>query len=282
MASTRPSNTLVVAVQGNIGSGKSTLLEAIRRLASGSADLDVTVVPEPIHEWRAPVGGEGSGTRSMLQAFYDDPPRNALMFQMFVAMTHTRQLRRALCSNSNSNSDAFGQRRRVVVVERGPWAWGEPDPMSCVVRDAGLMTPEEWAVYSAWYAEIQGLRADAVGYLRADPSACLDRVRARGRHEEAKVDLAYLQTIHCAHERLATPKEEDEDEDGDPATQAALGDARTWRMMPSSPPRAPSASGPPVLVLDGAGDPDDLAARLIVWTRLLPAGQNPTAGARSH
>ncbi len=37
-------------------------------------------------------------------------------------------------------------------------------------------------------------------YLRNDPEVALERVRARGRPEEASVQLGFLQGIHNIHE----------------------------------------------------------------------------------
>ena len=80
--------------------------------------------------------------------------------------------------------------------------------------------------------QVPALRVDAVVYMRTDPSTCMERVRSRGRFEEASIQLDYLEQLHERHER--------------------------WLLQRSCgavPPRVSKSSDElPVLVLDCNGD----------------------------
>lgn len=78
---------ITFCVEGNISVGKSTFL---REIAGELLKLHhlVEVVPEPLDQWQ---NVDGSGRFNMLQAFYDDPQRNAYTFQNYVFITRVMQ-----------------------------------------------------------------------------------------------------------------------------------------------------------------------------------------------
>eukprot|EP00899_Mesostigma_viride_P023196 jgi/Mesvir1/4060/Mv25218-RA.1 len=47
---------------------------------------------------------------------------------------------------------------------------------------------------------LPGLVPDAFLYLQASPEVCMERMKRRGRPEEATVGLDYLTRLHCQHE----------------------------------------------------------------------------------
>ncbi|NXO74864.1 DGUOK protein, partial [Sitta europaea] len=72
--------------------------------------------------------------------------------------------------------------------------------------EAGHLQPLEWGIYQDWHDFLLrhlGTQATLHGflYLRAGPQTCLQRLRRRARHEEARLELGYLQQLHGQHEQ---------------------------------------------------------------------------------
>jgi deoxyadenosine/deoxycytidine kinase len=187
----------LVDVVGNIGAGKSTLLRATAQLSpspgNGSGALEVTVLPEPIEQWRQrlPCGS------SPLQLMYDDPDRHGYAFQMFALHTRLGGLLSAVVTSSAAQS--------VIVCERS-CASRKADVFGDLMRER--MSDLEWLAYdeacvAARHAlDALGLRSDLeiTAYLRCAPETCLQRVRGRGRKEEEHLNGASIERLHQEHE----------------------------------------------------------------------------------
>eukprot|EP00897_Mesotaenium_endlicherianum_P008908 jgi/Mesen1/8045/ME000043S07429 len=180
---------LTVSFEGNIGVGKSTFLKLVRcRLQEELQDkLEVEVLPEPLEQWRN-VNGTG---HNVLQTFYDDPKRYGYLFQNYVFLTRFMQHN----AGARRHPRALRLAERCVFTDRCVFA--------VAAMEQGLFSPQEKAVYEAWYdpilATLPNLVPDAFVYLKADPLVCHQRLKARS--EEAGVEMQYLQTLHEKHER---------------------------------------------------------------------------------
>lgn len=181
-----------ITIEGNIGAGKSTLIAALDRQLASAGPIRA-VLPEPVGDWTAPVLPDG---RSMLQAFYDgDPYRHGLAFQMYVLLSRARQ---ALAVGKGDHGSVSG----IVVAERcvasGVEVFGR------AMREAGHMDDMQWTVLQAWAEQLAHLGMapppSAVVYLRCTPEVCLERIRQRGRPQEAGLDIAVVRGLHAAHE----------------------------------------------------------------------------------
>lgn len=74
----------------------------------------------------------------------------------------------------------------VVFAERSVEA--DKEIFAKMLLNQGKMTQMEFKLYEKFYADLEELYKlprFAHIYLRTDPKRCLERVRKRGRHEEA-------------------------------------------------------------------------------------------------
>lgn len=158
---------MIVTLDGNIGAGKSTALRLVReRLAGGGA----AACEEPLERWGP-----------ALERLYAAVPGAALEFQLRVFLDRC--------------AAAPELRHGTVLVERSPEFQRRVFVAQLPEPARGLMD-ETYRRLAAW-------RPDAYVYLRSAPEACAARVAARGRPCEAGLSLAYLRTLHKAHEMAA-------------------------------------------------------------------------------
>ncbi|XP_024397283.1 uncharacterized protein [Physcomitrium patens] len=176
-----------VSFEGNIGVGKSTILKLLQSHPRLQGKTEV--LQEPIWEWQ---NVKGTGL-NMLDAFYKDPKRYAYLFQSFVFTTRFLQQNTA----AKESTAALLLMERSVLTDRCVFV------KTCT--EQGYFNSLESAAYDAWYdgvvSTLPGVVPHAFVYLRADPSVCYDRLKTRGRSEEAGVSLEYLQSLHSKHEK---------------------------------------------------------------------------------
>jgi len=153
-----------VIVEGNVGSGKSTFLDILQSWPG------VETFPEPVAAWQE-VGGQ-----NLLEDMYSAPARWMTTFQLYSALTRTKQALTARASPA-----------RVAVLERslysGRFCFGE------MARQQGVVTEGEDALLDRWFKMLTnsttssggGLVPDLVVYIRSDPTILLQRVRGRAR-----------------------------------------------------------------------------------------------------
>jgi len=192
-----------VFVEGGIAEKKTTFLECVGpRLAAHLADAyDVVCIREPLAAWRN-VGGH-----NLLEAFYREPARYALAFQTHAMATRVAAVRDALAPFL---ARPVASRRPVIAVcERSV----DTDRHVFVemLHASGRMTDMERAAYIVAYdyftPHAYPGHTAAVLYLGSTPEACIARIKARGRPEEASITLEYLQQLEAAHvAALALPE----------------------------------------------------------------------------
>jgi deoxyadenosine/deoxycytidine kinase len=202
-------------LEGAIGAGKSSLLDALlRRLQrSPSSSYELRVAQEPVDRWTR------AGT---LQAFYADPARYALAFQMHVLLTRLQQAREVFFSSPSSFGTPTAGKARMVLTER--CLASDCGVFARASRESGLLDDTQWGVYDAWRAEAARV-AEAAGqpeqlsgviYLRCSTETSARRIAARKRDGEVDagdaaaagggggsggVDAACLERLQRAHER---------------------------------------------------------------------------------
>jgi deoxyadenosine/deoxycytidine kinase len=175
----------ILSINGNIGSGKSTL---VSELASKLKRSVVTLL-EPIEKWAEPVLEDG---HSMLGAFYLDPEKNALAFQMYVLITRVHQIEEALL---RTEYDA------LIIIERGPWF--DLELMARPMYVSGLLSEIEWKSYNMLNDLMVSRlpKIDAIVYLRTGVAECTARIKSRDRVDErGRIDVSYLTAVHDAHD----------------------------------------------------------------------------------
>lgn len=138
--------TMLVSIDGPIGAGKSTLVGQLARRG-------YNVFSEPVQSW------------TLLEDFARDPEKHAFAFQMEILISY-HKLFKSL------------KRDSLVVIERSPWS------SSNVFFDMYVKDPLAKQMYEQQYG-IYGFEPDAIVYLDVDAETSWERVRSRGRREEA-------------------------------------------------------------------------------------------------
>jgi len=173
----------IVSIEGNIGSGKSTMLNYFDRFK------DVELIPEPVAEW-CNVNGH-----NLLGKLYEDPNRWSFQFQSYVQLTRLQLLKKpTTCS--------------VKIIERSL-----QNNRYCFLenhRKEETLQPAELSVLYNWFSFLENnmeIHLDLIVYLRTSPEVAYDRLKQRGRKEEAGVPMEFIQHLHqCYEEWLMSEK----------------------------------------------------------------------------
>lgn len=160
----------VIFLEGGIGAGKTTAAERLGPL------LGFKVFDEPIDQ-------------ELLTAFYENPRRWAYAFQM--AMLHSRwrvQMKAAL-------------EEPGAIVDRS--LFGDAMFARLHMR-RGNIHPIEWRTYMRAVENmcLVLFPPTLLIYLAADPQTCLERIKKRGRPQEAGITLEYLEQIDVEYGKL--------------------------------------------------------------------------------
>tara|TARA_R110002073_G_scaffold123085_5_gene266439 strand:+ start:6198 stop:6812 length:615 start_codon:yes stop_codon:yes gene_type:complete len=164
-------------VEGNIGSGKSTFL---KKLSS-----QFKVVQEPVEEWSNMRNANG---KNVLEEFYEDPKRNAYLFQSIAFRSRIKNI-------TDLNADN-------VIIERSIYT--DRIVFAEVCREDGNINDIEWDDYTAWFDFIvKHIRFKPKGfiYLRTDPEKSHERINKRNRSGESIISLDYLKKLHGRHDK---------------------------------------------------------------------------------
>lgn len=178
----KSSRPFIVSIEGNIGAGKSTLLKYFEKYS------DVEIVPEPVAEWCDVKG------HNLLQKLYEDPKRWSFQFQSYVQLTRLQLLNKKTTSS-------------VKIIERSI-----QNNRFCFLENAkkdGSLSGAELEVLFSWYNWVDsnlGLPLDLIVYLRTSPGVAYERLRARGRKEEAEVPMKYIEGLHLSYEEWLVQK----------------------------------------------------------------------------
>lgn len=178
-----PDHPFTISVEGNVGAGKSTLLNYF------SLYPEIAVHKEPLNIWQNLNGTD------FLGLVYKDPVRWGLAFESMVALTMAE-------IHMADHEGAMGTLLHPVkVMERSIY--------SCrhvfIENLAPMMTGGEVAILDGWYdllvkrPEFDTV-VDLTVYLRTSPEVAYQRVKARGRPEEASLGIEFFRKVHTLHE----------------------------------------------------------------------------------
>jgi len=166
----------IVSIEGNIGAGKSTMLKFFEKYS------DVELIPEPVAQWCDVKG------HNLLGKLYEDPKRWSFQFQSYVQLTRLQLLKKPTsCS--------------VKIIERSI-----QNNRFCFLENAkkeGSLCGAELEVLFSWYDWLDdkiGMPLDLIVYLRTSPEVAYDRLRQRGRKEEAGVPMEFIEGLHQSYE----------------------------------------------------------------------------------
>jgi deoxyadenosine/deoxycytidine kinase len=170
----------MILLEGNIGAGKSTMGRTLK--ASGLFDF----IEEPVEAWQ-----EGFAA-NLLDAFYSDMKRWAFTFQITAFITRAKTWKEVLARTNHSR----------VVLERSIFT--DRYVFATNSHRLGGMTDAEWQVYCGlWEFLVSNycVEPDCILYYRTPAEVCVERMKSRGRSEEAGVSLEYLQQLESLHDQ---------------------------------------------------------------------------------
>ena len=155
------SNKYIVAVvDGIVGAGKTTLIKALSQILSREG-WRITVIKEPVDKWVK------SG---LLQAFYEDPVRNAYMFQTVVFHDRVRE-----CQEQHRKyreyTDVFLMERSIFTDLLFMEVMHDDQSITTMERDSYLQLWEMWR-------EVMPFEPDLFIYLRPDLDTAMERLRS--------------------------------------------------------------------------------------------------------
>lgn len=170
-----------ICIEGNIGSGKSTL---VHRLAE---ELSLRTLPEPVDEWSSVHDDDG---KNIIERFYQDPKRNAHLFQSIAFRTRVKGLLAV-------------EKGVPIITERSIFT--DRNIFAKNLHEKGELTPIEWNDYDQWFHFItsslkEKIVPDVYIYVRAEPKTCMERIKKRGRSGEDSISMEYLTELHIKHD----------------------------------------------------------------------------------
>ena len=184
-----PEKPIIISIEGNVGAGKSTLLREIKDRIEKEGIRDIMVLEEPIDEWNL----VNDGTNNILELFYINPKKYALVFQTLVTLTTIRKLQDIRKVNPEI---------RVVICERSLLSSQKIFAENLVKE--GILTEFEYEVYQELFREqeIEWMYPRETIYLETTPEVCLQRIRHRNRVGEQKIDLEWLYKCKENHKKF--------------------------------------------------------------------------------
>ncbi len=180
---------LRIGVAGNIGSGKSTL---VAKLSSSPFDQtllqSLPVIPEQAKVHVFPE----QFNPTVLEAFYANPKRTALMAQL------------EFLNGRLDRQTSIGQAQGIVLEDRT--LHEDYHIFGKAQRILNNMSEAEFLAYQRTFnlmaAKIE--QPDLMIYLRADVPTLQHRIGQRGRDEEKTIPAEYLQTLNGLYEEFIT------------------------------------------------------------------------------
>jgi deoxyadenosine/deoxycytidine kinase len=173
-----------VSIEGNIASGKSTLVNKLNSLFIEKS-LSFKVYPEPINEWQ----NFGPRNINVLNQMYHQPTRFSYLFQNLALTSKVNQLFPSIKIRDNIIAERSIMSQLKVFVP--------------LLHDKGMITDEENEMIKYQMESVHDhlqMTPDMYIYLRVSPITCMSRLLIRGRPEENKVNMEYLNQLHRYHE----------------------------------------------------------------------------------
>ncbi|XP_074837996.1 deoxyguanosine kinase, mitochondrial isoform X2 [Carettochelys insculpta] len=192
-----------LAIEGNIAVGKSTFVRLL-----GKTFPEWQMATEPVSKWQkiqASSSREASSQNfgNLLEMVYQEPSRWSYTFQTYSCMSRLKAQLEPLSEKLLKTRESVQIFERSVYSDRYIFAKN--------LFELGHLAEIEWAIYEDWHTFLLQEFADRIAlhgflYLQATPEKCLERLHRRGRPEERKIQLAYLEQLHTQHENWLVKK----------------------------------------------------------------------------
>ena len=191
-------NVFFLTVEGNIGAGKSTFLKKLQN------DLSSNVLFEPCDKWQN-INGFNA-----LEKFYSDIKRWAYSFQLYAFLTRTESILQQIESINLNKLD----KKNFFIAERSIFTDRYVFAKTCY--ENGYMEDLEWNMYTTWFEwtiarQPQCIIPNGIIYLETTPEKSYQRIMHRGRGEEKKIALSYIEKLYENHSNWLIAKKNIDD-----------------------------------------------------------------------
>ena len=178
-------NPKIISIEGNIGSGKSTIIRNLEKKYTGFSDY--VFLKEPVHIWETIQDKNG---KTILEKFYKNPEKYAFAFQVMAYATRSAILQDALRENPDC---------KYILCERSLEA--DNQIFAKMLKNDDKMEEVEYEIYEYFYkTRKQNMNLDAVVYIDASPSVCIERINKRNRDGETNISIEYLEDCKNYHD----------------------------------------------------------------------------------
>ena len=172
------SQDLHICVEGTIGVGKTTILNRLADELQTVLETPCEILQEPLEKWVE----FGKNKVNLLQLMYLDPVKYGASFQTLACSTKIEQLagkkgvrlvERSLGAQANIFIPILLQQKSLSDINA--------EILTQLIRVTSNIT--------------SGLEPHCIVYLRTSPEVAINRIRKRGRSEEANISVQYLQQL---------------------------------------------------------------------------------------
>ena len=174
-------NCTIISIEGNVGSGKSTFVQTLKEHFKDKPN--VFILPEPIDEWLQIKDEEGN----ILQHYYKDQKKYSFAFQMMAYISRLAILKKAM-----ETGYEYIITERCLETDRHVFCQ--------MLYDDRFINEIEFQIYNKWFECFVLKPFEKIYvYMKCDPEVAYERVKTRGRPEEA-IPIEYLQKCHDYHD----------------------------------------------------------------------------------
>lgn len=180
------SEKIIITIEGPIGVGKSTFSQILSKNWE-----DCEIVPEPVDLWKDLKNSDG---KNMLDTFYTDIKRYAYTFQNVACITRMMKMEETFKTSS----------KKYIFLDRSLAT--DKNVFEKMLYDSGMINELEHQSYNLWcdfywkYVRDNTKTKPIHIYLKCDAQICKERIKKRGREEEAGISLEYLQDLNKYHD----------------------------------------------------------------------------------
>ena len=146
---------------------------------------EIVFLDEPINAWEK----IKSANKNILQHFYEDKPKYALVMQLT-----------ALISRHASIATAVSNGAKYIIMER--CLKTDSEVFAASLKESGFISDIEWQVYQLWNRQfLDEHPITGLIYFNTSPEDCLQNIKIRGRAGEENITLDLLETYDQFHKK---------------------------------------------------------------------------------
>lgn len=181
----------IIAIEGNIGAGKTTIIKAFSSKTQFlNTKKEYICITEPVSRWETI--RDTKTNENILSRFYENPSKYSFPFQVMAFITRKQQIHEEI------NKIMEMETQPIIITERSLMA--DKQVFAKMLYDDNMIEDIMYQIYNLNYDDPNLPLADAVIYLKATPTNCLERVNKRNREGETKISLEYLEKCEKYYE----------------------------------------------------------------------------------